>query len=305
MILDMKDSYSAISLVRFCRLLGVTRQAFYQHCWRADELNLEAELIIKPVLEIRKRHPVIGTRKLYLLLQSFLIEHQIKIGRDKLFDILAAYKLLVRKRQRRIATTQSYHRYHKYPNLIKGKEITGINQVWVSDITYYKMTGKFVYLSFVTDAYSHKIIDYHVAETLETTHSLIALEMAITNRSSDKGCKTIHHSDRGVQYCSDGYVKALEQNNILISMTENGNPLENAIAERINGIIKEEYLNGCQYNTIKELKEKLSLAITLYNNERPHMSCSMLTPHKVHEQNLSVQRKWKTYYRMNRPATKT
>ena len=164
----MKDSYPAISLVRFCRLLGVTRQAFYQHGWRIEELNLEAELIIKQVIEIRKRHPVIGTRKLYLMLQSFLQEHQIKIGRDKLFDILATYKLLIRRRQRRISTTQSYHRFHKYPNLIREMEVTGINQLWVSDITYYKMKGKFVYLSFVTDAYSHKIIGYNVAETLET-----------------------------------------------------------------------------------------------------------------------------------------
>jgi putative transposase len=207
----MKDSYSSISLVRFCRLLGVTRQALYQHQWHNVELSIEAELIIQQVIDIRKRHPIIGTRKLYVMLQPFLLEHQIKIGRDKLFDLLAAYKLLIRRRQRRISTTQSYHRFHKYPNLIREMEVTDINQLWVSDITYYKMMGRFVYLSFVTDAYSHKIIGYHVAETLEAIHSLKALEMAISGVDFSGQCRTIHHSDRGIQYCSEGYVKALRK----------------------------------------------------------------------------------------------
>jgi len=298
----MKDSYPSISLVRFCRLFGITRQALYQHGWRSEELNIEAELIIQQVIEIRKRHPIIGTRKLYLMLQSFLLEHQIKIGRDKLFDLLAAYKLLVRRRQRRVSTTQSYHRFHKYPNLIREMKVTGINQLWVSDITYYKMMGKFVYLSFVTDAYSHKIIGYHVAETLETIHSLKALQMAINDLDSSVQYKIIHHSDRGIQYCSEGYVTLLEENQILISMTENGDPLENPIAERVNGIIKDEYLNRYNYSTIKELDEKLSHVVSFYNNERPHSSCGMFTPDKVHQQNLPVERKWKTYYQSKKPT---
>ncbi len=298
----MKGSYRSISLARFCRLLGVTRQALYQHGWHSQELNIEAELIIQQVIDIRKRHPMIGTRKLYVMLQSFLVEHQIKIGRDKLFDLLAAYKLLIRKRQRRVSTTQSYHRFHKYPNLIREMEVTSINQLWVSDITYYKMMRKVVYLSFVTDAHSHKIIGYHVAETLEAIHSLKALEMAINGVDSSKQYKTTHHSDRGVQYCSEGYVNLLEKNDILISMTENGDPLENPIAERVNGIIKEEYLNRFHYSTIKEIEEKLKQVVTFYNNERPHTSCTMFTPDKVHEQNLSVERKWKTYYRSKKSA---
>jgi transposase InsO family protein len=292
----MKGSYPSISLVRFCRLLGVTRQALYQHGWHSEELNIEAELIIQQVIEVRKRHPIIGTRKLYLMLQSFLLEHKIKMGRDKLFDLLAAYKLLIRRRQRRISTTQSYHRFYKYPNLIREMKITRINQLWVSDITYYKLMGKFVYLSFVTDAYSHKIIGYHVAETLETIHSLKALQMAINSVDFSIHNKIIHHSDRGIQYCSDGYVNSLEKNHILISMTENGDPLENPIAERINGIIKDEYLNRHHYGSTKELEEKLNQIVSFYNNERPHSSCSMFTPNKVHEQNLPIERKWKTYY---------
>jgi putative transposase len=301
----MKDSYPSISLERFCRLLGVTRQALYQHGWRRQELDIEAELIIQQVIEIRKRHPVIGTRKLYVMLQQFLSQHQIKMGRDKLFDLLASYKLLVRRRQRRISTTQSYHRFHKYPNLIREMKVTRINQLWVSDITYYKLAGKFVYLSFVTDAYSRKVIGYHVAETLETIHSLMALQMAINGLGPSNQYSITHHSDRGVQYCCEGYVSLLEKNHIQISMTENGDPLENPIAERINGIIKNEYLKPHRYNTIKELEAKLSVIVPLYNNERPHSSCSMLTPAKVHEQNLPIERMWKSYYRSKNPAAKT
>jgi len=295
----MKDSYPSINVERLCRLLGVTRQALYQYEWNREELSIEAELIIQQVVDIRKRHPVLGTRKLYTMLQPFLSEHQIKTGRDKLFDLLAAYKLLVRRRKRRIYTTQSYHRFQKYPNLIRELEITGINQLWVSDITYYKARERFVYLSFVTDAYSHKILGFHLAETLETVHSLKALEMAIKSVECRK-YKIIHHSDRGIQYCSESYVKLLEDNDILISMTENGDPLENPVAERVNGIIKEEYLNHYHYTSIKEIEEKLNQIVTFYNHERPHMSCSMFTPGKVHQDLLSVRKNWKTYYRSNK-----
>ena len=299
----MKDSYPSISLVRLCRLLGVTRQALYQHGWRNAESNIEAELIIQQVIKMRKRHPVIGTRKLYLMLQPFLLEHQVKIGRDKLFDLLAVHKLLVRRRQRKISTTQSYHRFYKYPNLIREMEITRKNQLWVSDITYYKLMGKFVYISFVTDAYSHKIIGYHIAETLETVHSLKALQMAINSIDSSAPNNIIHHSDRGIQYCSNGYVGLLEKNHILISMAENGDPLENPVAERINGIIKDEYLKRYRYNTIRELEEKLNQVVSFYNDERPHSSCSMFTPNKVYDQNLPIKRTWKTYYRSKNSAT--
>lgn len=145
---------------------------------------------------IRKRHPVIGTRKLYLMLQPFLQEHNIKIGRDKFLNLLATHKLLVRKRKRKISTTQSYHRFHKYPNLIREIEVDRTCQLWVCDITYFKVKGKFVYISFITDAYSRKIIGFQVAQTLETIHSIKALEMALKSIRDVKDCKIIHHSDR-------------------------------------------------------------------------------------------------------------
>ncbi len=298
----MKGSYPAISLERFCRLLGVTRQAMYQHGWHTESMTVEAELVIQQVVDIRNRHPVLGTRKLYAMLQTFLQEHGIKMGRDKLFDLLAAYKLLVRRRRRRISTTQSYHRFHKYPNLIRDMIPTAINQLWVCDITYYKVMGKFVYISFVTDAYSHKILGYHLAQTLETIHILAALQMAINSIDGLINHTIIHHSDRGVQYCSDEYVKLLEKTGISISMTENGDPLENAIAERVNGIMKEEYLHRYQYNAVKQIEQKLKEAVSLYNSERPHLSCSMLTPDLVHANNLSVERQWKSYYRKKEVA---
>ncbi len=162
--------------------------------------------------------------------------------------------------------------------------------------------GKFVYLSFVTDAYSHKIIGYHLAETLETIHSIAALEMAIKGIDALTKHTIIHHSDRGVQYCSEAYVNLLQDNGIMISMTENGDPLENPLAERVNGIIKEEYLKRYQYNTIKQIEEKLSEVVGFYNKERPHMSCSMFTADSVHENNLVVQKQWKTYYKSKKSA---
>jgi transposase InsO family protein len=298
----MKDKYPDKKLSGFCRLLGVSRQALYQHEWRREALSNEAELIIQQVIAIRQCHPVIGVRKLYVMLEAFIAEHGIKIGRDGLFNLLAAYNLLVRRRKRKVTTTQSWHRFHKYPNLIKGMQLTGINQLWVSDITYYKTGNRFTYLSFVSDAYSHKIVGFHAAESLETIHSLEALKMAIKSVGEIKIGGITHHSDRGVQYCSDDYVKLLQDKNIAISMTQSGDPLENAMAERVNGIIKEEYLNHYTYKTKQEVEQKLQTAVELYNTQRPHMSCSMLTPAAVHANNLPVVRKWKNYYKKQEQA---
>jgi putative transposase len=280
----------------FCRLLGLTRQAYYQHQWHQEDTSVEAELVIQEVKAIRRLHPAIGCRKLMVMLQSFLLDHQIKMGRDGLFDLLAAHKLLVRRRKRNITTTWSKHWMRKYPNLIRDLVPSKVNEVWVSDITYFKIGGRHVYISFVTDAYSRKIVGYHVAETLDAVHSVSALKMALS-QSNTNLISLIHHSDRGSQYCCAEYVKVLQDHNIKISMTENGDPLENAIAERVNGIIKEEYLNHYQIKTEKEIEEKLKQAVTQYNQYRPHLSCNMLTPEDVHQNNLPTQRTWKNYYK--------
>jgi transposase InsO family protein len=239
-----------------------------------------------------------GTRKLHDKLQSFMLDHQIKMGRDALFDLLSAHHLLVKKRKRRICTTQSSHWLRKYPNLIREFVLTAPNQLWVSDITYWKINGTHVYISFITDAYSHKIVGYHIAETLEAIESIQALKMALSGLKKDTATahQLIHHSDRGIQYCSHGYVKLLQDYGIKISMTENGDPLENAIAERVNGIIKDEYLYNYDVSNIKDAKKVLDFSVKLYNEDRPHMSIGNLYPSTVHEGNLQTKRLWKNYY---------
>lgn len=294
----MKHNYPKIGLGKFCQLLGVTRQAYYQHFWYQEQLVFEDELVVCEVLKIRKNHRHMGGRKLYELLQPFLLEHQIKMGRDRLYDVLSANYLLVRRRKKQTITTNSFHRFKKYPNLIRNFIPTSSNQLWVSDITYWRIKDSFTYISFVTDAYSRKIVGYHLGDSLQTSETIQALEMAILSLSKEhkKLLQLMHHSDRGTQYCSNEYVKLLDDNNIGISMTENGDPLENAIAERVNGIIKEEYLNDYQVEDIQEAKELLDVVIKLYNEERPHMSIGNLTPNQVHQNNIKAEKLWKNYY---------
>jgi len=215
-------------------------------------------LILKEVFQIRKLHHRMGCRKLLEKLQTFMMEHQIKIGRDALFDLLASYHLLVKRRKRRVQTTQSFHWLRKYPNLIREFIPTAPNQLWVSDITYWKINGNHVYISFITDAYSHKIVGYHVAETLESVQTIQALKMALSEfkKELESHFQLVHHSDRGVQYCHHKYVKLLQDYKIKISMTQKGDPLENVIAERVNGIIKEEYLIDYKVNNT-EMNYKL------------------------------------------------
>lgn len=179
-------------------------------------------------------------------------------------------------------------------------KVTGINQLWVSDITYFKVAGDYVYISLITDAYSHKVVGYHLAETLETIETLIALQMALKQLPQNLSGSLIHHSDRGVQYCSETCVKLLQDNSIKISMTENGDPLENAVAERINGILKGEYLKYYSITTIPQAKEELKRAVRLYNEDRPHFSIGLLTPELVHSKNLITEKLWKNYYQENR-----
>lgn len=239
-----------------------------------------------------------GGRKLYALLEPFMLDHQIKMGRDALFDLLATNQLLISRRKRKVITTNSSHWLYKYPNLIRGFVPTKANQLWVSDITYWRIETGFLYISLITDAFSHKIVGYHVAETLAAVATLQALIMAVKDlKLPVEGL--IHHSDRGIQYGSYEYVKLLKDHGILISMTENGDPLENAIAERINGIIKDEYLDAYQVKNIKEAEELLNQVIQLYNDQRPHMSIGNMVPSQVHLTNQKTDKLWKNYYLQN------
>ena len=216
------------------------------------------------------------------------------MGRDALFDLLAANNLLVKRRKRKVHTTQSFHWLRKYPNLIRDMRPTQPNQLWVSDITYWKIESGHLYISFVTDAYSHKIVGYHVADNLESIETIKALSMAI-EQTKDPLQGLIHHSDRGIQYCSSGYVSLLRKHEIIISMTENGDPLENPVAERVNGIIKGEYLENYEVNTLKVAKQLLERVVEVYNEERPHMSLGNQTPNQVYNGLPRGDKLWKSY----------
>jgi putative transposase len=279
----MKGSYRQISLSRFCRLLGVTRQAYYQHFWGAEFKTTEETLVIAEVMRVRRHHKHMGGRKLFEVLQPFLLEHGIKMGRDAFFDLLQANNLLVRRKKRKVYTTQSSHWYRKYPNKIKGMAPNRPNQLWVSDITYWKINCGYVYISLITDAYSRKIVGYNVAETLDAVETIQALVNALGHLQK-KPTGLIHHSDRGLQYCSTAYVNLLKDHRIEISMTENGDPYENALAERVNGILKEEYLYDYSIDNLEQARLVLDFVIKIYNTERPHLSCNYKTPAFMHEE---------------------
>ena len=295
----MKKAYPAIGITTLCGWFGLSRQAYYQHYRRRERTQLHMDMVLREIHQIRRRHPRMGGRKLYQSLAPFLQEHQIKLGRDALFDLLATHSLLVKRRKRNSKTTNSHHLYRKYANLIKEFRPTGPNQLWVSDITYWRTQRGFLYISFVSDAYSRRIMGYHVSTNLAAEGCKKALRMALSHlrEHSLKPAFLIHHSDRGIQYCSDQYTNLLKGHQIQISMTEKGDPLENPIAERINGIIKEEYLDDVQVKSLAHARRLLKEKVNLYNQERPHMSISNLTPEKVHITQMKVDRRWKNYFK--------
>jgi putative transposase len=277
-----------------CSLLGYSRQAYYQHIKVQAKEALQEDLLVQQVVSIRKTQKRIGTRKLLIMMNVFIQQHHISIGRDAFFEMLRNQGLLVRKRKRfKPQTTFSNHWLRKYQNLIIGFVPTGPSQLWVSDITYIHLDGGFAYLSLITDAYSHKIVGFHLCKDLSAKGCVLALKMALKNNPSHDNL--IHHSDRGLQYCSHDYVELLKFNNIKISMTQNGDPLENAMAERVNGILKEELLEIC-YPAFAEAQIAVASAINTYNFQRPHSSVDMLTPVIAHTKTGELKKHWKNYY---------
>lgn len=275
-------------------MLGYTRQAYYQHKKQLERESLQNDLLINAVLHIRKTQKRLGGRKLLFKLDAFMQEHQIIIGRDAFFNLLSERGLLVRKRKRRKPiTTFSDHWMRKHPNLIEGFYPTAPNQLWVSDITYIVVGEGFAYLSLITDAYSRKIVGFYLSVDLSAQGCIRALDMALSN-NPDLG-KLIHHSDRGSQYCCSDYVGILNENFVRISMTQNGDPRENAIAERVNGILKDELLEKTYSNYGQAVKE-ISVAISIYNHQRPHGSIDYLTPIEAHFRSGELKRRWKNYY---------
>lgn len=282
------------SIQTLCSLLGYSRQAFYKFVKQSEKEALQHDLILQEVLKIRKTLKRLGTRKLLFKMEGFMREHHIEIGRDAMFDLLATHKLLIRKRKRRVpVTTFSDHWMRKYPNLIVEFIPTAPNQLWVSDITYITLEDDFAYLSLITDAYSRKIVGFYLSETLTADGCIKALQMALKN--NPQLGRLIHHSDRGSQYCCADYVSILDKHYVKISMTQSGDPLENAIAERVNGILKDELLEKIYIN-YQEAKQAIAAAISIYNYQRPHSSIDMLTPIEAHLREGELKRRWKNYY---------
>lgn len=275
-----------------CRLFGKTRQGWYEQCDRKENQSLTSIIVLKLVQEKRDTLPRVGVRKLLYMIEPVLQEHNIKMGRDKLYDLLGHHGLLLRYRRRKPYTTDSNHPFRKYPNLIRELILTRAEQLWVSDITYLRLLKGFCYLSIVTDAYSRKIVGYQVHPTLASEGAVRSLIMAINTLKRKQSL--IHHSDRGVQYCCSDYVQMLEHCKIQISMTENGDPYENAIAERVNGILKGEFGLDKTFASIQQAIEATNQAVTHYNYRRPHASCDYLTPATAHEQNGILRKRWKT-----------
>jgi putative transposase len=274
-------------------LFGIDRQVYYRKIRRKISKQNKAEEVALMVNDIRKKMPRIGTRKLYHLLLDKL--ELMKIGRDKFFDILRANHLLIQPKRSYHVTTNSHHRFRKHQNRILNLEINRPEQVWVSDITYIGKRERPCYLSIVTDAYSKKIMGYYVADNMNTESSVRALKMAVKQRKNKK-IPLIHHSDRGLQYCANDYQNVLNKNGILPSMTQNADPYENAVAERINGILKQEFMIDKYHQDLDVMKCIVKEAINTYNQQRPHSSNYMLTPDQMHLQN---QIKMKTYKTKN------
>jgi len=281
-------------LSSLCSLLGYTRQAFYGYQKHRLLQHYQDEIVIQEVLKHRILQPCVGTRKLLIMMKDFAKEHQFDMGRDNFFNLLREHKLLIRKRKRKAQTTFSKHMFWKYKNLITELKPLSPNLLWVSDITYIGTSDCFSYLSLVTDAYSRRIIGFYLSPTLEAIGPVKALEMAFTDAGDISNL--IHHSDRGVQYCCYEYVKILTSKNARISMTENGDPLENALAERINGILKDELLKE-RYDDFKKAEISIARAVLTYNSLRPHSSCDMLTPDVAHQREGLLKKHWKSYYK--------
>lgn len=287
----LEQLYGNKGITYFCKLFGKSRQAYYKQDNQEDNYGLQDVLVLNLVKEIRHDLSFCGTDKLHYKLRSSFAEHGIKMGRDGLYDLLGRHGMLIRFRKRKPYTTDSDHPYRKYPNLIREKVLTQAGELWVSDITYIRKQGGFSYLSIITDAYSHKIVGYHLSQTLHAQGAINALEMA--GKDVKRTDKLIHHSDRGVQYCCHDYVEKIKFYGIQLSMTEKGDPYENAIAERVNGILKIEFLLGQTFENHETAKKAVDDAVWKYNELRIHDSCGRLTPMKAHEQTGVLKKYWK------------
>jgi len=262
----------------------MSRQNYYRATKRRSRAEVDARLIEQLVASIRSKHPRIGGRKLLHMIGPELSSAGVEIGRDRFFKVLSSSGLLVPPLPRAPRTTQSRHGDPVYPNRAKSLELSGSNQLWVSDITYIRTREDFVYLSLVTDAWSRKIVGAYTGVDLCAVHCIKALKQAV--RQLHPGANPMHHSDRGSQYCSGAYTKVLGKHDIKISMTEENHCAENALAERINGILKQEYGLGGTFVDLRQAAKAVRQAVSAYNEERPHMALAKRTPSEVHREGM-------------------
>lgn len=263
-----------------CETHGFSRQAYYKQRNASYRKIFMESIIIDQIRVIRNKQPKIGTRKLYFKIKPTLIEMGYKFGRDQLFELLRKENMLIRRRRKYVKTTDSRHRFTKYSNLIRELEINKPNQVYVADITYIRTLEGFCYLSLLTDAGSRKIVGYNLSRDLGIDGCIRTLRMAL--RQLPRGMDLVHHSDRGIQYCSYEYTHLLNKHGVRISMTEKDHVYENSLAERVNGILKDEFLLGETLASFEVAYKMVKQAVRIYNEERPHLSLNYATPTERH-----------------------
>lgn len=267
--------------------MGYSRQYVYKQSKDVAKKMIRQQAVKQLVDRERKQLPRIGTRKIHFLIKNDLQRQGLKFGRDKLFALMRYYGLQIKPRRRYIQTTMSKHWLRKWPNIIKGIPVNHPDEVWVSDITYLQTEEGNCYLNMITDAFSRKIVGYAIADNMETANMVKALKMATTNKKYSD-ISTIHHSDRGLQYCSQEYERLTASNNIQLSMTENSDPYENALAERMNRTIKEEFGMDKKLKNRQQVYQLVEESIFLYNNKRPHLALKMKTPELVYQSKIPV-----------------
>lgn len=275
-----KQAGHKIGIEQICREFSISRDAYYKFNKRHQRRELLEEQVLELVRPKRRIQSREGARKLYKGIKKDMDQMNLKVGRDKLFDILRKHDMLVKPRRSYVNTTNSRHRFYAYLNIVEDFTPTQKNQLWVSDITYIRTAKGFLYLALITDAYSRKIVGYDISDSLELEGALRALRRALSSLPADH--TLIHHSDRGIQYCSHAYVNKLKSRGVKISMAAKGNCYENAMAERVNGILKQEYYLDQNFRTKKIAIAACRQAVKIYNGLRLHMSLGYKTPNYVH-----------------------
>jgi len=274
---------------RLCRKLGMSRQNYYARRQERQRKRVDEELVLALVRQERLLQPRLGARKLRVLVEAELVQAKVRIGRDRFFEILRPHGLLLQpKRSESPRTTQSYHTLPVFRNLIKGCQFSRPNEVWVGDLTYVRTEEGFMFLALLTDLISRHIVGYHYGDSLESVGCQQALRMAL--QELPEGVRPIHHSDRGCQYCCHEYVELALSRGLSLSMTETNHCAENALAERMNGILKGEYGLDQRFKTKAQSRQAVEQAIGLYGTRRPHSALGYQFPAQVHAQAVGSPR---------------